>query len=108
MLLPTEDGAWPELSVLPSHFGGNGGYGVVPRTTLALDWRQLVVPVAIPYLGAESITETKALQNYLIRVMQGCFEVVDVKAVAQTTGHPVWCTDGLLAAPERALKCAAL
>ena len=84
LLLPSADGRceWHELSVRPS---ATHGEGVFPRQA-AIDWRNLDMPVLLPYLGVETVVNDDHSRKVLLEALRGNFEEVSVAEVEAANG----------------------
>ena len=82
---------WPELRAAVS---GIQGFGLFPREGGAIDWRALMRPVMMPYLGKETEVESAVQARVLRTVLCGQFDVVHRKDLPSRQGHE-WVQDGV-------------
>ena len=87
---------WPEVRAGKSAIQG---FGLYPKNSAALDWRELKRPVALPYLGKETEVESSVQARVLRSVLCGAFDVVTRGSLEKHTpsGHE-WVQDGLYVA----------
>ena len=94
LLLPdAKTGDWNEVAVRESPLSG---FGVFPSNRGVVDWNNLHVPVALPYLGAETVTKDAHSLKTLRAVLKGGFQCVTIAQVHKKHG------DTPLQATERA------
>ena len=90
---------WEEVNVRPSLLGG---HGLFPRQVRQeLDWLDLSsTPVAMPYLGVETVVKGRQLLNTFVEVLQGRFECCTLcELQQQNDGGQMYMADGLYVVP---------
>ena len=79
-----------------------GGHGLFPRQVKQeLDWLDLSsTPVAMPYLGVETVVKGRQLLNTFVEVLQGHFECCTLcELQQQNDGGQMYMADGLYVVP---------
>ena len=104
LMLADLDGKWPELEVREDT---HGGYGVHPaksnRASRVLNWKDLAVPVLLPYIGKETVVKHKSTLETLMKVLKGDFMIVTIAEVQQRHGvAPEYVANGVFAVPQLA------
>ena len=96
LLLP-DDTTWAEVDVQPSE---RAGFGLFPKMASDGCWSNASnVPIALPYIGVETVVHDQHSMNMLIAVLKGEFErlkVGDLMASSKRT----YKADGLFAVPQ--------
>ena len=82
---------WPELRVCTSTIHG---FGLFPQSTTELDWEKLNRPVALPYIGMETVAESRTQACLLRSVLCGNFDIVLRRDLRASRGQ-MWVRDGL-------------
>ena len=90
---------WGKVNVRRSPLGG---HGLFPRqASQELDWLDVSsTPVALPYLGVETIVKGRQLLNTFVEVLQGHFECCTLRELQQLNdGGQMYMADGPYVVP---------